>query len=303
VKKRSADFTKNPMIGTKSIIVHLRDAYDILFKTFTMKSAMSIFRNLLLTIFLAAATTMASAENIYRPDTAGHDLYQMIERFLPEDMTAVIMLQEDPGRLMLDADEAKLASAGFSQQTYDYFLAQIKNERAHNDGRLAYANTGPGIPGNGRGRIRLCAIVVVDSTENHPDELLSHEVFHCKNSQIRDTEEYVKIVLPVWREVRSELSWADFTHLLDEAMVAGLQVAYAAKEDKTEPPFYVEKFTLMSNQVGNSIGSRTAKNLIELCMQKYVCPTDSMGMLRAIIGHLEIQEDLIADMKDLRGAD
>lgn len=269
-------------------------------KAFMMKPLMRLLKSLVLALCLTCFTSAVSAANIYKPNTAGNDLYLMIERFLPEDMAAVIMLQNDPSRLITDADETALASIGFSQQTYDYALEKIKVERAHNYGRLAYTITGPGIPGNTREQKNICLIVVVDLTESHPDQLLGHEALHCKNGQFRDTDEYNKMVASAWREAGTDLSWADFTGLLDEAMVAGLQVAYAVKEGQTEPPVYVEKFALNPNLVGNSIGQRTARNLIELCMQKDECPTDSKGMLKTILGSQQIQADLIADMKELR---
>jgi hypothetical protein len=91
--------------------------------------------------------------------------------------------------------------------------------------------------------------------------------------------------MPYWKPVMNDISFEAFSGYVDEAMDAGLTISIPVSEGKENPPYYISEIANSKNVPGNSIGTRTAKNMLFLCLGKKVCPTDSSRMFHMIVNY------------------
>lgn len=255
-------------------------------------------KSLLAITLLSVAATSANAMNVYKPGSFGDGVYELISPYLPDDMTAIVFDQADPNPLLHDIDQKAFAASGISGDAINHVLDRAEGEVGKNEYRTAYAINGRGIPGNDP-RVWFCAIVLVKKDAIDWEDALAHEAMHCRNSQIRDTDAFDSYLKPIWLKEAKNLSWYQFSSSVDEAMAGGLQVSFAAKAGQEKAPSYVSVFANAKNNPYNSIGSRTAKALIELCMKKDACPTDSEGMLHLIMENVELRSAFLKDVQEI----
>lgn len=267
---------------------------------FMMKTLEMLMKQLLIALSLVCAATSANAVNVYKPNTDGDKLYAKVIPYLPDEIVVIFINQDDPRPLLDDLDIEAFPKAGLSaSDTLGHYIEAMADEAPFSKNRLSYALVGADVPGN-RPEIKSCAIVLMNKEIFDKEELLSHEALHCRNSQVRDTQAFVEAVSSLWKEQSFGMSQEEFSGFIDEAMVSGMQVAYAAKLGSAKVPYFVGLFANLPNEPGNSMGRRTAKNLIAICSQKPACPTDSSGMLHMILGDQKIRADLLKDIAEIR---
>jgi len=256
-------------------------------------------RKHLLSICFSLSITPSFAANIYRPNTDAEVIAEIVNPYLPAGMTAILMDQNNPERFMPDATPEALAEAGYSQATFDFFVNKIRERGAPKKGDIAYAINGRGIPGNTEANHRLCAIVLIDFLAPHPEEILAHEAIHCRNAAVRDSQAFRDYLIPYWKPVMDDISFDAFSGYVDEAMDAGLTISIPVSQGNMNPPGYINEIAKTKTVPGNSIGTRTARNMLFLCLEKRVCPTDSNSMFYMIMDSTVLRTDLFADMAEL----
>lgn len=259
-----------------------------------------LIKSVVASALLLCTSASAMAMNVYRPGTDGSKIYSVIEPYLPAGMTALILEHDDPHAFIREMDEQAKKQAGVTQETLDHFIRRMAEQDPHTKDFIAYAITGAAVPGN-EPKVRLCAIVMMRVKAQDWAGALSHEALHCRNSQIRDTQDYWDYLRPIWKSEAPTISWESFTGFVDESLVAGLQASFYGKSKQAEPPYYVQLFANSKNSPGNSIGRRTARNVIQKCFVEKSCPTDSNEMLHMLMDDQALRADLIKDLLDLRG--
>lgn len=265
-----------------------------------MKPLKNLVKSLAATAIMICTATPVVAANIYRPGTYGDKIHAAIQPFLPEDMTPIFFDHDDPLPFLKEIDPEAARQAGVSTSTLNHFIGRMADEAPHTKDYLAYAITDAGVPGN-EPVVRFCAIVIMPVEIDDWDGAITHEALHCRNSQIRDTQAYDDYLRPIWKSEAPGISWESFTGFVDESLVAGLQTAFYAKNGYTEPPHFVQLFADAGNAQGNSIGTRTANNVIKKCFADKSCPTDSNEMLHILMDDQKLREDLIQDLREVRG--
>lgn len=265
-----------------------------------MKTPKMPIKSMVMAVAILCASSSVFAMNVYRPGTDGYEISKALEPYLPMGMTAILMEHEDPTAFLSELDLQALPGAGITEQTFNHLKKRMQDAALDTHDLLAYSISGAGIPGN-TPVVRICAIVKMDVETNDWAGALTHEALHCRNSEVRGTKAYVDYLTPIWKAQASNISWLNFTGFVDESMVAGLQVAFAAKNGDKNPPNFVEVFTHTNNRPGNSTGTRTAKNVIDRCFVKASCPTDSNQMLHMLMDDNQLRDDLIQDMLDISG--
>jgi hypothetical protein len=129
-----------------------------------------------------------------------------------------------------------------------------------------------------------------------------HEGLHAKNTYVNGTDAYQKAVLPVWKVAGKSMTTEQFMALLDEAVVAGQQVAYTYNEGKQAGIEMIQQYASADHNGRVSIGYRTARNMLQKCGHKDACQTDTVQMINIIAHDPVILDDLAKDMSEIMDA-
>lgn len=248
----------------------------------------------LTTVLLA---TPALADNIYKPGTQAHSLFNSVEDVLPRDASIVYLVKDDRGRFLKQIDGEAFLNAGLSTKTIDYLLARISQKLTAESGVRAYTVSGKNIPGNSD-RQKITAIVITDHRWIEDQGTLFHEALHAKNAYVNGTPAYQTALLPAWKKAKN-LTPSQFMGLFDEAVVAGQQVAYTYNENRSAGIEMIEKYASNEYNGRVSIGYRTAKNMLKKCGKKDACPTETVAMIDTIVDDQELLNDLLLDIDEI----
>lgn len=257
----------------------------------------SIMKNSLIAVSLVGAVMSASAANIYKAGTEADTLFRNVQDVLPKDAVIVYMLKDDRGRFLKQIDGTAFLEAGLSTTTMDYLLDRVSPKLTAESGVRAYTVSGKNIPGNGD-RQKVTAIVVTSERWAKDQGTMFHEALHAKNAYVNGTPAYQAALMPAWKKAKS-LTPSQFMGLFDEAVVAGQQVAYTYNENRSAGIEMIEKYASNGYNGRVSIGYRTARNMLKKCGKKDACPTETVAMIKTIVGDQELLNDLLLDIDEI----
>ncbi|WP_372029911.1 hypothetical protein [Pseudomonas kurunegalensis] len=250
-----------------------------------------------LSLTIALTATTALADNIYKPGTQAHSLFNAVEDVLPGDASIVYLVKDDRGRFLRQIDGEAFLNSGLSTKTVDYLLTRISKKLTAESGVRAYTVSGKNIPGNSD-RQKITAIVVTDSRWLEDRATMFHEALHAKNAYVNGTSAYQTALMPAWKKAKN-LSPRQFMGLFDEAVVAGQQVAYTYNENRSAGIEMIEKYASYGYNGRASIGYRTARNMLKKCGKKDACPTETVAMIKTIVDDQELLNDLLLDIDEI----
>lgn len=263
---------------------------------------MNGFRKATLTQVLLAFGLMsnvmsAHGGNIYKPGTQADALFKTVQDVLPPEVTIVYILKGDRGRFMKQVDVNAFIQAGLTTKTIDAMLRHMPPKFTAEAGIRAYTLTQKDIPGN-EARSKYLAIVPTNEHWLNDKGTMFHESLHAKNAYVNGTDDYKKAAFPAWK-LALKLNAKQFMGLLDEAVVAGQQVAYTYNEGRVAGLEMIKKYASYDRNGNVSIGYRTARHMLERCGHRGACPTDTVAMIDIIVGDPVILNDLIQDMNEI----
>lgn len=261
----------------------------------------SLMKSAILAIGLVGASMSAQAANIYKPGTEADALYKNVQDVLPAEVVVVYLMKDDRGRFLKQVDSEAFLKAGLTTKTIDTLLDRISPKLTAESGIRAYTVTGKSIPGN-EIRQKYFSIVVTNQHWLNDKGTMFHESLHAKNTYFRGTDAYKTAVFPAWKLVSKSMTSSQFIGLLDEAVVAGQQVAYTYNEGKQAGLEMIQKYASADHNGRVSIGYRTAQHMLEKCGRKGACPTDTVAMIDTIVGDPVILNDLVKDMSEIMDA-
>jgi hypothetical protein len=256
---------------------------------------------MLLALSFIGACMSVQAANIYKSGTEADTLFKDVQNILPTDVAIVYLMIDDRNRFLKQVDANAFLRAGLTTKTVDYLFARISPKLTAESGVRAYTVAGRDIPGN-EVRKRFVSIVVTNEHWLKDKGTMFHEGLHAKNSYVNGTDAYKAAVLPVWKVTGNSMTAEQFMNLLDEAVVAGQQVAYTYNEGKQAGLEMIQKYASADQNGRVSIGYRTARHMLKKCGHKDACPTDTVSMINTIAQDPVILNDLVKDMKEIMDA-
>jgi hypothetical protein len=254
----------------------------------------------LLAIGLLSSVMTAKGGNIYKPGTQADAMFKTVQDVLPPEVTIVYILDGDRSRFLKQIDVDAFIKAGLTTKTIDVMLGHISPKLTAQAGVHAYTMTHRDIPGN-EVRRKFLAIVATNEYWLKDKGTMFHESLHVKNSYVNGTEDYKKAAFPAWK-LAVKLNAVQFSSLLDEAVVAGQQVAYTYNEGRPAGLEMIQKYAGNDHNGNVSIGYRTARNMLKKCGRKGACSTDTVAMIDTIVGDPIVLNDLIKDMNEITEA-
>ena len=262
-----------------------------------LPTAKTLMKSALLTFGLVGGFMSAEAANIYKPGTEADALFKNVQDVLPPEVTIVYILKDDRGRFMKQVDANAFIQAGLTTKTIDVMLSHISPKLTAEAGVRAYTLSSRDIPGN---EVRRKYLSIVETNEHWINDkgTMFHESLHVKNSYVNGTDDYKKAAFPAWK-LALKLNALEFSTLLDEAVVAGQQVAYTYNEGRSAGLEMIQKYASNGYNGNVSVGYRTASHMLEKCGHKGACPTDTVAMINTIVGDPVILNDLIKDMNEI----
>jgi hypothetical protein len=252
---------------------------------------------MLLALNLIGLCMPVQAGNIYKSGSEADALFKSVQDVLPADVAIVYLMKDDRGRFLKQVDANAFLQAGLTTKTVDYLLGRVSPKITAETGVRAYTVSGKKIPGN-EARQKYVSIVVTNPGWLKDKGTMFHEALHAKNAYENGTPAYREAALPAWK-LAVNLSPEQFMNLLDEAVVAGQQVAYTYNEGKQAGLEMIQKYASADRNGAVSIGYRTARHMLEKCGHKDSCPTDTVAMIDTIVGDKAILSDLIVDMSEI----
>ncbi|WP_338924124.1 hypothetical protein V0M98_38565 (plasmid) [Pseudomonas silesiensis] len=259
------------------------------------------FMGLMAVILSVTVSLAAQAANIYKPGTEGDGLFKNVQDILPEDVVIVYLMKDDRGRFLKQVDANAFSQAGLTTKTIDAMLDRVSPKLTAESGIRAYTVTGKSIPGN-EIQQKYFSVVVTNQHWLNDKGTMFHESLHAKNTYVRSTDKYRKAVFPAWKLLSGAMTSSQFISLLDEAVVAGQQVAYTYNEGRPAGLEMIQKYATADHNGRVSIGFRTARHMLEKCGRKGACPTDTIAMIDTIVKDPVILNDLIKDMNEIMAA-
>lgn len=260
----------------------------------------TLMKSALLTLGLVGGCMSVQAANIYKPGTEADAMFKSVQDVLPPEVTIVYLLKDDRGRFMKQVDANAFIEAGLTTKTIDAMLGHISPKLTDEVGVRAYTMTYRDIPGNEVRRKYLSIVVTKDHWLKDKGTMF-HESLHVKNAYVNGTDDYKKAAFPAWK-LAVNLNALQFSSLLDEAVVAGQQVAYTYNEGRAAGLEMIQKYASYDRNGNVSIGYRTARHMLEKCGRKGACPTDTVAMINTIVGDPVVLNDLIKDMNEIMDA-
>jgi hypothetical protein len=282
-------------MSTVHIIKSGKGDYDM-----KLPTTKTLMKSALLTLGLVGACMSVQAANIYKPGTEGDSLFKSVQDVLPPEVTIVYLLKDDRGRFLKQVDAKAFIDAGLTTKTIDAMLGHISPKLTAEAGVHAYTMTQRDIPGN-EVRRKFLGIVATNDHWLKDKGTMFHESLHVKNAYVNGTDEYKKEAFPAWK-LSVKLNAVQFSSLLDEAVVAGQQVAYTYNEGKSAGLEMIQKYASYDHNGNVSIGYRTARNMLQKCGRKGACQTDTVAMIDAIVSDPVVLNDLIKDMNEITEA-
>jgi hypothetical protein len=268
--------------------------WSLSMKLFAQKS---LIKSALLTLGLMGAGMSAHAANIYKPGTEADAMFKTVEDVLPPEMVIIYLVRGDRGRFLRQVDANAFIKAGLTTNAIDAMLAQMSPKLTAEAGVRAFTMRNKTFPGN-ETRIKYVPIVVNNEHWLHDKGTMFHESLHVKNSYDAGSDKYKIAAFPAWK-LALKLTARQFSGLLDEAVVAGQQVAYTYNEGRAAGLEMIQSYASHDHNGNVSIGYRTARHMLEKCGHKGACPTDSIAMINTIVQDPVILADLITDMSEI----
>lgn len=265
-----------------------------------LPTAKTLMKSALLTLGLVGACMSVQAANIYKPGTEGDAMFKSVQDVLPPEVTIVYLLKDNRGRFLKQVDANAFIEAGLTTKTIDAMLGHISPSLTAEAGVHAYTMTHRDIPGN-EVRRKYLSIVATNEHWLQDKGTMFHETLHVKNAYVNGTDDYKKAAFPAWK-LAVKLNALEFSSLLDEAVVAGQQVAYTYNEGRTAGLEMIKKYASYDHNGNVSIGYRTARHMLEKCGRKGACRTDTVAMINTIVGDPVVLNDLIKDMNEIMDA-
>jgi hypothetical protein len=256
---------------------------------------------MLLALNLIGLCMPVQAGNIYKSGSEADALFKNVQDVLPADVAIVYLMKDDRGRFLKQVDANAFIKAGLTTKTVDYLLARVSPKLTAESGVRAYTIAGQDIPGN-EVRKKYVSIVVTNEHWLKDKGTMFHEGLHAKNTYVNGTDAYQKAVLPVWKVAGKSMTTEQFMALLDEAVVAGQQVAYTYNEGKQAGIEMIQQYASADHNGRVSIGYRTARNMLQKCGHKDACQTDTVQMINIIAHDPVILDDLAKDMSEIMDA-
>lgn len=263
----------------------------------TLPAHKSLIKPALLALALMGSGMAANAANIYKPGTEADALYKTVQDILPPEVTIVYIMKDNRGRFMKQVDVNAFIKAGLTTQTIDVMLRLMPSNFTAEVGIRAYTLAYNDIPGN-EVRSRFLAVVPTNEHWLNDKGTMFHESLHVKNAYFTGTDAYKKAAFPAWK-IALKHSAKQFTGMLDEAVVAGQQVAYTYNEGRVAGLEMIQKYASYDHNNNVSVGYRTARHMLERCGRKGACPTDTIAMIDVIVQDPVILNDLITDMNEI----
>lgn len=260
----------------------------------------TMMKSALLTLGLVGGLMSAQAANIYKAGTEADAMFKSIQDVLPQEVTIVYLMKDDRGRFLKQVDANAFLQAGLTTKTIDYLLGRMDPKFSAENGVRAYTLIGNDIPGN-EVSSRFVSIVTTNERWSKDKGTMFHEALHAKNAYVTGTEAYRAAALPAWK-LAVNLNATQFMGMLDEAVVAGQQVAYTYNEGKQAGVEMIQKYASADKNERVSIGYRTARHMLKKCGHKGACPTDTVAMIDTIVSDPVVLSDLIKDMNEIMEA-
>lgn len=248
---------------------------------------MKIFK-LVLAVALTLTSAIASAENIYREGTKGHELATYAQTVLPDSVTPYFVMAKDKGYFLGQVDQVKRDKVlTATSQT----VLQEKPISAFSK-TIALTEYEKTIPeGNKR---RVCKIVFVDESQAYIGSTLMHELMHCRVGSAELNEKYrsqFMRAIKLAEGIRPGTALSMFEEILTRGMSLSYIVNHGIKEDadffqrQIKKPYPVNP------------GPRSMSRVLHLCIKEGACPIEAGDLAKKLLDDAEFRRLLALDFK------
>lgn len=247
----------------------------------------------LITALVAALSVQTSlAANIYAQGSFGQQMAMYVEPLLDRDATLVFSLAEDGAFFNKQVDVDALEGTPVTQDLLRYLEGNSRKHLGFN----ANASKAPVdvLPGN---LDESVCVVIFKDVKNVTWSTLLHEAMHCKTAHYYRDRAFLSILAPFYTKL-DRFAPDAFRVMMDEALGAHLQVAYAANHGIEHGIDKLETLAAHTQNRRNSIGVRTARHALATCSTKGACSTDTTEMARMLMGSEDFKALLAQDMDD-----
>lgn len=248
---------------------------------------MKIFK-LVLAVALTLTSAIASAENIYREGTKGHELATYAQTVLPDSVTPYFVMAKDKGYFLGQVDQAKRTKV-LSDESLKTLqgLAVDVHRRA-----VAFAKYETVIP-EGANR-NVCRVVFVDSSRAVIGSTLMHELMHCRIGSAELNPEYRRQFMKavgMAEGIDPGAALTMFEEILARAMSLSYIVNYGIEEDGA---FFKER---LSKSYPANPGPHSMPRVLRICLKEDACSVEAGSLAKTLLSDGEFRVALQKDFQ------
>lgn len=240
----------------------------------------------LLASALSLLTLNATAANLYRPGTQGHELAAYAEKVLPSTVSPYFVMIKDTRFFesqLSDTANKVLSPASLKTLSIKSWSAAPRASAFTVYGRI--------IPETERRNV--CVVVFAASDRAKVGSTLMHELMHCRIGAAEVTEAYTKQAYRAAATVAGipagpQLSM--FEEVFARAMSLTFMVNQGIKEDGD---FFVNR---LNKPYPMNPGPKSVTRAMSLCIEKDSCSVEVAALAKRLLDDREFVEDLRSDM-------
>jgi len=242
----------------------------------------------LLASALSLLALNATAENLYRPGTQGHELAAYAEKVLPSTVSPYFVDARNRAKFSAELQPGALDKIGISK-TSQASASLIRVETTADV--TALASYDKSLPE--RKDRKLCTVVFVRQGESKVGSTLMHELMHCRIQAAEITTGYtdqVRRVIALEPSLTKGKQLRMFEEVLARAMSFAFLVNQGVKEDGD---FFRNR---LSSPYPSNPGPLSVRRAVEMCVNKGACSVDPATLAKTLLDDKSFVAALKQDM-------
>lgn len=246
----------------------------------------------LLASALSLLTLNATAANLYRPGTQGHELAAYAEKVLPSTVSPYFVDAKNRAKFSAELLPDAMDKIGISKSS-QVSASRINVETTSDVTALAaYDKALPE-----RKDRKLCTVVFLRKGEAEVGSTLMHELMHCRIQAAEITTAYTDQVRRVIA-MEPSLTKGKQLRMFEEVLARAMSFSFLVNQNiKEDGEFFRNR---LSSPYPSNPGPLSVRRAVEMCINKGACSVDPTALAKTLLDDKAFVAALKQDM--VRGA-
>lgn len=240
----------------------------------------------LLASALSLLALNATAANLYRPGTQGHELAAYAEKVLPSTVSPYFVMIKDTR--FFESQLSDTANKVLSPASLKTLSAKSWSAAPRASAFTVYGRIIPETE-----KRNVCVVVFAESDRAKVGSTLMHELMHCRIGAAEVTEAYTKQAYRAAATVTGIPAGAQLS-MFEEVFARAMSLTFMVNQGiKEDGDFFVNR---LNKPYPMNPGPKSVTRAMSLCIEKGSCSVDVAALAKKLLDDREFVEDLRSDM-------